>query len=90
MLFHVTTVAEASQILATGFVDAAGVWLSDCPLDENGAFSGDAILAVDIPVEAVLAYERVEGVGPCHAFLVPAGVLNDYAVRISGLDDIDG
>jgi hypothetical protein len=91
MLFHVTTIAEASEILVGGFGDRGSrVWLSSCPLDENGTFSGDAILAVDIPIEAVLGYESAEGEGPCQLFLVPATIVNDYPVRISGLDDING
>jgi hypothetical protein len=56
ILFHVTTRANAERILATGFMDATGdymtgeehtgVWLSNRPLDCNEGAWGGTTLAV--------------------------------------------
>lgn len=86
LLYHRTNQAQA--ILPEGFRDTtgyymthklwSGVWLSDQPLDENEGADGDTLLAVEIPEEVVLSYERQEEGKPYREVLVPAESVNRY------------
>jgi hypothetical protein len=88
-LFHRTTAGSARAILASGFKDAVGtyltdrlergVWLSNVPLDCNEGASGDTLLEVRIARWRVARYEWKEPGKPYREFLVPARVLNARA-----------
>lgn len=85
-LYHGTDAAEA--ILASGFRDGSGnylsdheyegAWVSDEPLDENEGAAGSMVLAVDVPEDIVARFEWVEEGRSFREFLVPADVLNRY------------
>ena len=88
--YHRTTGARAATILADGFRDATGeyltqqehtgVWLSDVPLDANEGTSGDALLEVAIDGTEIAQYEWVQE--PSFGYrewLVPAALLNSRA-----------
>lgn len=87
-LFHRTKADNARAILAGGFRDAEGryltdqtfrgVWLSDRPLNINQGADGDTLLEVALDVgEAELAeWEWVEEDKPYREFLIPASVVN--------------
>jgi hypothetical protein len=92
-LYHRTSAGVARAILAHGFRDAwgyyltdrlwYGVWLSDVPLDEyEGTERGDCLLVVDLGVpEAELAqYAWVDPGKPCKRFLLPAELINRRGV----------
>ncbi len=88
ILFHRTTEAAATEILASGFRDApwrymttqewSGVWLSNSPLDVNEGANGPVLLRVTL----VLAetdldnYEWVEEGKTYREWLVPAELVN--------------
>jgi|SRR6516225_2358906 hypothetical protein len=86
-LYHCTTESGARQILAEGFRDNAGhyltdrewsgVWLSDRPLQNTEGASGDTLLQIEIVEEVVAPYEWVEEDHPYREWLVPAAVLNE-------------
>ncbi len=89
-LYHRTPAGHA--ILADGFRDGhghymtanvyEGVWLSDVTLGADDGAPGDDLLVVEIPEEVVAEYEWVdERGGPYREFLVPAEVVNKYAVE---------
>jgi len=85
-LYHCTTEATARQILADGFSDQtgryltdrewSGVWLSDRPLHNTEGASGDTVLQIEIPEDAVAPFEWVKEDKPFREWLVPAAVLN--------------
>jgi len=87
-VYHRTSAAD--QILAGGFRDAegnyltpntySGVWVGDCPLDENEGAVGDRVLAIEVPEEAIADFEWVEELKGYREWLVPAEVLNRYPV----------
>ncbi len=89
-LYHRTTQEAAEGILAGGFKDATGtymtrtnhtgVWLSDNAEEFDHLLDDGALLELDLPVAVVTQYEWVE-LGPngglgYREFLVPAHVLN--------------
>jgi hypothetical protein len=86
LLYHTTYNADA--ILAEGFKDGtgyymtdrpwSGVWLSDRPLDANEGAKGDTVLVIEMPEDEVLSYEWVEEGKPYREFLVPADLVNRY------------
>jgi hypothetical protein len=89
-LYHGTTAASASAILAEGFRDAGGfygtltyregVWLSDQLLDINEGAEGEVYLVVLIPEKALVDFEWIrEGAG-YREWLAPADVVNRYRV----------
>jgi hypothetical protein len=84
--FHRTTTAATEAILAHGFRDGRGrymtdtehegVWVSDRPLDANECAWGVMLLAVEVPAHVVEPYEWIEEGKPYREFLVPAALLN--------------
>jgi hypothetical protein len=99
-LYHTTTLAQASQILKTGFVDGAGpyptesgekgVWLADRPLYPSDGVYGDTTLAIEVPMEVVADYELLAEKKEYRQYLIPARILEGFPVAPSGQDDIDG
>jgi hypothetical protein len=90
IVYHRTTEETAADILEGGFVDstgsnlteedAAGVWISDNPLDRKEA--GDVLLRIKLDAtDGDLAdYEWVEQGESYREWLVPAALLNDRGV----------
>lgn len=86
--YHSTTTETAANILATGFRDATGtyltrnlytgVWLADQPLDENEGANGSEVFVIEIPEAVMLDYEWVEEGKPYREFLAPASLVNQY------------
>lgn len=84
--YHVTTRENAVQILADGFKDGvgrymtshtfSGVWLADQPLDANEGASGETVLEVQLPTGIVDEWEWIEEGKPYREWLVPAEVVN--------------
>jgi hypothetical protein len=89
ILYHRTPAGAA--ILAGGFRDGhgnyltineySGVWLSNSPLDANEGATGDDLLAVEIPEEAIAEYEWVQDFPDYREWLVPGEIVNRYPVR---------
>jgi hypothetical protein len=87
-LFHRTTLDRMRAIVADGFRDGtgryltdqdwSGVWFADRPLDIDEGARGEYVLTVDIPESVVVPYEWVEEGKPYREFLVPATVANQY------------
>ena len=86
-LYHSTAPAVAKAICVDGFKDNTrnyltgskhtGVWLSDCPLDENEGCKGSTVLVVSGLDESEIAeYEWIEKGKPYREWLVPARMLN--------------
>lgn len=100
ILFHRTTSEAAMTILAEGFRDATGtyltvneytgVWLSDQQLDENEGANGDTLLRVVIPDGDLSDYEWIEEGKPYREFLVPAALINQTATVTIERVDQDG
>ena len=90
--YHRTSTENARAILAGGFRDGSGtylteqefsgVWLSDVPLDGNEGASGDVLLAVEIAPELVEHYEWIEVGRTFREYLVPSALINQHA-RVS-------
>lgn len=91
-LYHGTTLTARTAILADGFRDGCGhymtrrehrgVWLSDRLLDENEGVSTEAVLIVDIDASLIGPYEWVnEPSMGYREFLVPAAILNAHSSR---------
>src|SRR5262245_58725355 len=86
ILFHRTNVAE--QILAEGFRDGTGayltdqeytgVWFSDRPLDANEGAWGHTFLTVELPDELIADCEWIEEGKPYREWLIPAGIVNQF------------
>jgi hypothetical protein len=93
-LYHRTSRRAARQILAKGFRDGVGtyltrniyrgVWVSNVPLDENEGAFGDTLLVVDlkIPATKLGEYEWVEDGKTYREFLIPASVLNRARISV--------
>jgi len=98
ILFHRTTSANAKAILAGGFKDGTGsyltdrqwkgVWLSNVPLDCNEGAVGDTLLEVTLDLaEADLAdYEWIEEGKGYREWLVPARLINSR-MKVRVVDD---
>lgn len=89
-LYHRTSSEAAEAILASGFRDATGkymtssehtgVWVANRPLDANEGADGDALLELTIDEALIADYEWVQE--PSFGYrewLVPAAVLNTSA-----------
>jgi hypothetical protein len=84
--FHRTTAAAAEAILAQGFRDGRGsymtdrmhegVWLSDRPLDGNEGAYGVMLLTVDVLAAVVEPYEWIEEGKTYRECLVPTALVN--------------
>ena len=91
-LYHRTTRDAARGIVAHGFRNAwgyyltdrlwYGVWLSDVPLETNQNMGGDALLAVDLAVpDAELAdYAWVDLTKPYREFLLLAEFITQHGI----------
>jgi len=87
-IYHCTTEIAAQHILADGFRDNTGryltdrvwtgVWVSDRPLDNNEGASGETLLQIEIAEEVLTPYEWVEEGKPYREWLIPAEVLNGF------------
>lgn len=88
ILFHRTTAENARRILAAGFRDRAGtymtdqmwsgVWVSNVPLDANEGMRGDALLRVCLdPSVNIGDFEWIEEGRLYREWLVPAHLLNE-------------
>jgi hypothetical protein len=100
-LYHRTTLAAADAILADGFRDGAGaymtthrhrgVWLSDSPLDFADGIPSDwtAILEIDLDAEVATPYEWIEPQGGRREFLVPASLVNAAGRPLLTVDDLN-
>ena len=101
-LYHRTTAQNATAIVANGFRDRtghyltdkkwSGVWLSDRPLDCNEGLSLEAgvLLEVDVglPENELTDYEWIEADKTYREWLIPAAVLNaNMTVREIPEDD---
>ena len=98
-LFHRTVPANAEKILAEGFRDSSGgfltaqewsgVWLSDRPLDSNEGAKGDVLLSIEIPEQTIADYEWEEEGKPYREFLAPAALINSFGkARIVGDESV--
>jgi len=87
-LYHRTTRQAARRILAEGFRDGQGrymtaqihrgVWGADQILDANEGARGDTILVIGIPLRRIRAYEWKEPGKPYREFCIPAAVVNKH------------
>jgi hypothetical protein len=88
ILYHRTSQEAASAILADGFQDVEGtyltcnvhrgVWLADRPLDENEGAFGNVVLKVEgIDERTIADCEWIEDGKPYREWLIPAAVLNE-------------
>ncbi len=85
-VFHSTTREAAHHILASGFRNGKGryltirtrrgVWVSDRPLDANEGAAGDILLTLDIPERVFAEYEWLEQEKTYREALIPAGIVN--------------
>ena len=89
-LYHRTTQDAADNIIAVGFKDKCGtyltdrewkgVWLSDVPLDINDGPSGDVLLEINLDMpdhDLSEKYEWIEDGKTEREFLVPAKLINE-------------
>ncbi len=78
----------ASAILANGFRDGkgtyltdrtwVGVWLSNIPLGDDEGATGDTILVLEIPARIFRCYEWVEEGKGYRESLIPTAIVNRY------------
>lgn len=97
IFYHRTTQKAAAAILADGFRDGrgtymtdrmfAGVWLSDTPLEDNEGACGEALLRITIDAN-LDDYEWIEEGRFFREWLVPAALLNEQA-KVERIDDDD-
>jgi hypothetical protein len=96
-LYHRTGIEAARAILCDGFRDGRGtyltvhehegVWLSDCPLDENEGAEGPVLFSIKMSVSEVRPFEWVEDGKGYREFLVPAALVNSHgAPRVEKVD----
>ena len=95
--FHRTTRKAVNAILASGFRDRTGkyltdrqwrgVWLSDIPLDIDQGARGGVLLQVQLPPDLVEQYEWKEEGKPYREFLVPANLINRRGVGLREVDE---
>jgi hypothetical protein len=89
-LYHVTYADRVAAIVADGFIDGEGtymttelwkgVWLSDWPLDENQGARGDRVVEVEFGDLAPLAeHEWIEENKGYREWHVPAELINTTA-----------
>ena len=99
-LYHRTGRLAANSILADGFQDATGtyltaneytgVWLSDVPLNDGDYPLGDVLLCVRLSLSesAISEYEWIEESKPYREWLIPADFVNSHGkVRIAEIDE---
>jgi hypothetical protein len=88
-LYHRTTEDAARQILADGFGDGegcyltenlySGVWLSGRPLDANEGACGNTLLRVELTKgeHKIAEFEWIEDGKPYREWLIPASLINE-------------
>jgi hypothetical protein len=99
-LYHRTTEANARQIIANGFRDGtgyyltnrlwSGVWFSDQPLDENEGACGNVLLRIKLDKRRreIAKFEWIEDGKGYREWLMPAALINKFgAVEIQEIDD---
>lgn len=84
--FHRTTASIALIIVANGFrngrgtyltqTEHEGVWISTEALGPNEGAHGDVVLTIEAPEQEIRRFEWIEEWKPYREFLVPADVLN--------------
>jgi hypothetical protein len=89
--------ANAQAILADGFRDGEGtyltdrlwrgVWVSASPFAANEGVTGTDLLAVDMPDAVFERYEWVEEGKPYREALIPAVVINGFPVETVSADE---
>lgn len=90
-LFHASDYDEAMAIQNGGFRDRhpsggpPGVWVTDRPPPPGSSAEEWVVFAVDLPEEAVTAYEREAG-SDGRRFLMPAELLNRYGPPVADGD----
>jgi hypothetical protein len=100
ILYHRTAEAAAQQILAGGFRDGqgnymttrlhSGVWVSDQPLDENEGACGNALIRIKLAKDEseIAPYEWIEDGKPYREWLMPADLINEFGtVEIQEIDE---
>jgi hypothetical protein len=87
-LYHRTSEDIARQIVAHGFRDGegyymtsrlhTGVWVSDQPLDCNEGANGNALIRIELAKEEseIASFEWIEDGKPYREWLIPAALLN--------------
>lgn len=98
-LYHRTHSDAAESILAGGFKDGngsyltdrerSGVWFSDRPLDAHEGADGDTLLEVSLNTsdESIAYWEWVEEGKPYREWLMPAALVNSLVLEIRIVDD---
>lgn len=85
--FHATAILQEGFRDATGYYmntqEFTGVWVSDRPLNRNEGSNGNVLLALEIPEELFVEYERVREapdgeLWPYRESLIPAKELNQF------------
>jgi hypothetical protein len=101
VLWHRTTVENATLILRGGFRDARGrymtdrefigVWLSSRPLDANEGAWGECLLRVELDCseDAIKDFEWIEEGKGYREWLLPAAFLKTHASVVIVQDDGD-
>jgi hypothetical protein len=99
VFFHRTSGQKAERILANGFRDGRGtymtdrefegVWLSDRPLDANEGACGDALLRVTLSRRDVAEYEWRDEGKTYREWLMPAALVNQFAI-VELVDESEG
>lgn len=99
-LYHTTTKEAAAAILQDGFRDATGsymfvgitltgVFVADYPANDNDGARGDQVLEITVPGDFDLAGFAIEEEGcPVWEWLIPAKILNGWAVRLLDEDEL--
>jgi hypothetical protein len=100
ILYHRTTEHIARQIIANGFRDGegaymtthvwSGVWVSDRPLDENEGARGNALIRIELAKEEceIAKFEWIEDGKGYREWLMPADLINEFgAVEIQEIDE---
>jgi hypothetical protein len=99
-LYHRTAEVIARQIIATGFRDGegyymttrlhAGVWVSDQPLDVNEGACGNALIRIELAKDEseIGSFEWIEDGKPYREWLIPAALLNEFGkIEIQEIDE---
>jgi hypothetical protein len=99
-LYHRTAEEIARQIIAHGFRDGegsymttqlhSGVWVSDQPLDANEGACGNALIRIELAKDEaeIGSFEWIEDGKPYREWFIPATLLNEFGkITIQEIDD---
>jgi hypothetical protein len=96
-VYHRTSNEVAKRILAEGFRDGGGsylteqtwrgVWVSDRAIDVNEGASGNTLLAMDVPIAIFEEYEWAEEGRSYRESFIPATTLNELGSGIGVVED---